>query len=149
MKILFSFIFLLISASLFGAGSSSDNNKSDVSSNYLKAEKLINKKNYEKAIDLLSELLGEKPDGYTKSDVFNYLGFANRKKQQPNYELAEKYYLEALTLDPNHVGALEYLGELYVELNQVDKAKDLLERLKNAAGENSEEYKELFTLINN
>jgi tetratricopeptide (TPR) repeat protein len=139
----------LISASLFGAGSSSDNNKSDVSSNYLKAEKLINKKNYEKAIDLLSELLGEKPDGYAKSDVLNYLGFANRKKQQPNYELAEKYYLEALTLDPNHVGALEYLGELYVELNRVDKAKDLLERLKNAAGENSEEYKELFTLINN
>jgi len=149
MKILFSFIFFLISASLFGAGSSSDNNKSDVSSNYLKAEKLIEKKNYEKAIDLLSELLGEKPDGFTKSDVLNYLGFANRKKQQPNYELAEKYYLEALTLDPNHVGALEYLGELYIDMNQVDHAKDLMERLKNAAGENSEEYKELFALINN
>ena len=149
MKILFSFIFLFVSASLFGAGSSSDNNKSDASSNYLKAEKLIEKKNYEKAIDLLSELLGEKPDGFTKSDVLNYLGFANRKKQQPNYELAEKYYLEALTLDPNHVGALEYLGELYIDMNQVDQAKDLMERLKNAAGENSEEYKELFALINN
>ena len=57
MKILFSFIFIFVSASLFGAGSSSDNNKSDASSNYLKAEKLIKKKNYEKAIDLLSELL--------------------------------------------------------------------------------------------
>jgi tetratricopeptide (TPR) repeat protein len=149
MKILFSFIFLCISASLFGAGSSSDNNKSDVSSDYLKAEKLIKKKNYEKAIGLLSDLLDEKPNGFTKSDVLNYLGFANRKKQQPNYELAEKYYLEALTLDPNHIGALEYLGELYVDVNQIDQAKDLLERLKNAAGENSEEYKELFALINN
>ena len=149
MKILFSFIFIFVSASLFGAGSSSDNNKSDASSNYLKAEKLIKKKNYEKAIDLLSELLDEKPDGYTKSDVLNYLGFANRKKQEPNYELAEKFYKEALTLDPNHIGALEYPGELYVELNQVDKAKSLLEKLKNAAGENSEEYKELFEFINN
>ena len=148
MKILFSFIFLCISASLFGAGSSSDNNKSDVSSDYLKAEKLIKKNNYEEAIDLLSELLGENPDGYTKSDVLNYLGFANRKKQTPNYELAENYYLEALALDPNHIGALEYLGELYVELNQIDKARDLLDRLKYAAGENSEEYKELFALIN-
>ena len=148
MKILFSFIFLLISLSLFGAGTDS-NSKSNVSSDYLKAEKLIKINNYEEAIDLLSELLGENPDGYTKSDVLNYLGFANRKKQTPNYELAENYYLEALALDPKHIGALEYLGELYVELNQIDKARDLLDRLKYAAGENSEEYKELFALINN
>jgi len=60
----------------------------------------------------------------------------------------DAYYLKALKIDPDHIGALEYLGELYYETGRVDKAEDLLERLKSVAGENSEEYLELYEIIN-
>ena len=53
-------------------------------------------------------------------------------------------YLKALKLEPNHIGALEYLGELYYETGRIDEASELLERLKLVAGESSEEYLELF-----
>ena len=64
------------------------------------------------------------------------------------FEKAEEYYLKALKIDPDHIGALEYLGELFFETGRVDKAEDLLERLKSVAGENSEEYLELYEIIN-
>ena len=38
----------------------------------------------------------------------------------------------ALDFDPQHKGALEYLGELYVETGQVDKAKENVAALLDA-----------------
>ena len=39
------------------------------------------------------------------------------------------YYNKALALNPMHKGALEYQGELFVELGQLDKAKENLAKL--------------------
>ena len=145
MKLLL-FIIILFSQSLaFGAGSSSS---VDANAEYLKAEKLVKTYKFDKAIKALNKLLDETPDGYTKADIYNYLGYASRKQRSPNFEKAEEYYLKALKIEPDHIGALEYLGELYYETGRVDKAEDLLERLKSAAGENSEEYLELYEIIN-
>ena len=44
---------------------------------------------------------------------------------------AEKYYLQGLEIEPNHNGINEYLGELYVETNRIDKARERLAVLKN------------------
>jgi len=55
--------------------------------------------------------------------------------------------LKALEIDNNHIGALEYLGELYIQTNRVDEAKDLLTRIKMYAGEDSDEFIELNKLI--
>ena len=145
MKLLLLIIFLFSQSLTFGAGSSSS---VDANAEYLKAEKLVKTYKFEKAIKALNNLLNETPDGYTKSDIYNYLGYASRKQRAPNFEKAEEYYLKALKLDPNHIGALEYLGELYYETNRIDKAIDLLERLKSVAGEDSEEYLELYEIIN-
>ena len=60
---------------------------------------------------------------------------------------AEAWYLKALKLQPTHKGANEYLGELYLELKQPDKAKERLSVLKSACG-NCAEYKELASKIN-
>ena len=49
----------------------------------------------------------------------------------------------AIELDPSHLGAHEYLGELYLMRDQRDKALIILEKLDQLAGSNSEEYKEL------
>ena len=145
MKLIFLVIFLFSQSLVFGAGSSSS---VDANAEYLKAEKLVKTYKFEKAIKALNKLLTETPDGYTKADIYNYLGYASRKQRAPNFEKAESYYLKALKIDPNHIGALEYLGELYYETGRVEKASELLEKLKIVAGENSEEYIELFEVIN-
>src|SRR5215510_10256824 len=46
-------------------------------------------------------------------DVYNLIGFSLRKSG--DYQQARAFYRKALELDPDHKGALEYLGELYVE----------------------------------
>jgi len=139
-------IFSVISSSY--AASSSSNTKT--TSNYDKAVKLIkfakkyekkgkvNKANkrYEKAFKLLLKSNKKKPD------ILNYLGFTTRKLG--NFKKGEKYYLEGLAIEPEHIGINEYLGELYVATNRIDLAKERLEILK---GCNCEEYQELKEII--
>jgi tetratricopeptide (TPR) repeat protein len=151
MKILLSLIFLIFSSLAFSAGtnnSASDDQGTSVTKDFKNAQKLIYSKKYEKAIDILISLEDKKPIGFSKADLYNYLGFATRKKNNPNYEDAEEYYLSALSIDANHIGALEYLGELYIETDRLGQAEELLTKLGTVAGENSVEYKELFDLLN-
>ena len=146
MKIVIPFLLILINLNAFSAGTGYDT--IDASEEYQKAEKFINNQKYISAIKTLKNLIDEEPHGYTKADLYNYLGFATRKQPNPDYKLAEEFYLKALEINNNHVGALEYLGELYFETNRLDEAKLLLDRLKMFAGENSQEYKELNKLLN-
>jgi len=151
MKILLSLIFLIFSSLAFSAGTNniaSDDQGTSVTEDFKNAQKLIYSKKYEKAIDILISLEDKKPIGFSKADLYNYLGFATRKKNNPNYEDAEEYYLLALSIDANHIGALEYLGELYIETDRLGQAEELLTKLGAVAGENSVEYKELFDLLN-
>jgi len=151
MKILLSLTFLIFSSLAFSAGtnnSASDDQGTSVTKDFKNAQKLIYSKKYEKAIDILISLEDKKPIGFSKADLYNYLGFATRKKNNPNYEDAEEYYLSALSIDANHIGALEYLGELYFETDRLGQAEELLTKLGAVAGENSVEYKELFDLLN-
>ena len=76
------------------------------------------------------------------ADILNYLGYTLRKTG--NLEQAETYYLKGLELDSKHLGINEYLGELYVQTNRIELAKERLEVLK---GCNCEEYEELKELI--
>ena len=146
MKILISFILFFVHLNIFAAGTAYDT--VDASKEYQKAENLINNKDFKSAIKVLNELISEDPNGYTKADLYNYLGFATRKLSNPNYELAEDYYLKALEINNNHVGALEYLGELYFETDRRDEALVLLDRIKTVAGDGSSEYKDLNKLLN-
>ena len=151
------FIFYLIltglsySAATSGSGASSGSD--DSSSNYDKGSSLIKRakklekkgkvekanKRYEKALEYLIKSNKKKPN---QPNTLNYLGFTNRKLG--NYEIAEKYYLDGLKIDPKHNGINEYLGELYVNTNRIDLANERLEVLKNC---NCEEYNELKEII--
>ena len=75
-------------------------------------------------------------------DILNYLGYTSRKTG--NFEQAEKFYLKGLSIKPNHNGINEYLGELYVQTNRIDKANERLEVLKSC---NCKEYGELELII--
>ena len=141
--ILFS---LFLSQTIFAAGTS-DNSKENInySNEYTLALELIKKENFKLAISKLKILLHKKSKNFTKADIYNYLGYSHRKIK--SYGKAEKYYLKALKINGDHIGALEYIGELYLETNRTEKAKEYLEKLKLVAGENSEEYLELYDLF--
>jgi tetratricopeptide (TPR) repeat protein len=85
---------------------------------YLDAVALINSGRFEQAIAGLKTLGAQIGPN---ADVLNYLGYASRKLGR--FEVALGYYDQALALDPSHRGAREYLGELFVELRQMDKAR--------------------------
>ena len=97
------------------------------------------KKRYAKAQKLLVKSNDKTP---YKADTLNYLGFTTRKLG--DFENGEKYYLQGLAIDPNHIGINEYLGELYVATNRHNLAVERLEVLK---GCNCEEYEELKAVI--
>jgi len=56
------------------------------------------------------------------ADLYNLMGFSLRKTG--DYTQAYTFYRKALDFNPEHKGALEYLGELYVEIGQIEKAKE-------------------------
>ena len=97
------------------------------------------KKNYLKAYDILKEANKIEPNN---PDVLNYLGFTLRKTG--DLKNAEIFYLEGLKLDATHAGINEYLGELYVETNRIELAKERLEAIR---GCDCEEFEELDALI--
>jgi hypothetical protein len=86
--------------------------------NYLKAVELINEGEYEDAIAKLKKVERDAPND---ADVLNYLGYASRKLGKNEDSLA--YYTRALQADPNHKGANEYLGELYLQMGDLAKAE--------------------------
>ncbi len=61
------------------------------------------------------------------ADILNYMGFVSRKMGRLDAALA--YYDDALQLDPNHLGATEYLGELYIQMGDMNRARSQLARL--------------------
>ena len=155
MKNLLVIVFtLLLSSSLMAAGSdSSSGSSSDKESLYEDAVKLVKragklekKDKTDKAKKLYSQAFNKLEKAYKSDkknpDILNYMGFTTRKTG--NFEKAEKFYLEGLSLKPNHNGINEYLGELYVQTNRIDKANERLEVLKSC---NCKEYGELELII--
>ena len=136
----------------YAAGSSGSNGQ-DKASLYksgkklvLRAKKLEKKDKVEKAKKLYLKAYDKFEKAYTKdkknADILNYLGYTLRKTG--DLKQAEIYYLKGLELDSGHLGINEYLGELYVQTNRIELAKERLEVLK---GCNCEEYEELKELI--
>jgi tetratricopeptide (TPR) repeat protein len=84
---------------------------------------------YANAIPILREVVAKDP---RSADGFNMLGYSLRKLGQR--EQAMPYYQEALRLDPKHLGALEYQGELFIQLGDVARAEANLEQLARLCG---------------
>ena len=73
--------------------------------------------------------------------VLNYIGYNNRKLGKVDKGIG--YYLKALALDPNYTLAMEYLGEGYLQKDEVGKARALLAKIRKICGANCAEYKDL------
>ncbi len=68
-------------------------------------------------------------------------GFSHRKLGR--FETARAFYRKALKLDPNHRGAREYLGELYLTLGDIKKAERELAALEDLCIFGCEEFTDL------
>ena len=151
-KILVLLFVLSFNSHTFGAGSdsSSDTSESTLYDQAVKlvkrAGKLEKKEKAEKAKKIYSQAFEKLNKAYksdTKNpDILNYMGFTSRKIG--NFKEAEDYYLKGLNINPKHNGINEYLGELYVQTNRIDKANERLAVLKNC---NCEEYQDLELII--
>ena len=141
-------LLLFVSFNAIGAGTSSSTDDSTQTTDqiiklYELAEKHIDNQSYNKSLKLLKKLTKREDLGTKRADIYNLLGFSYRKLENPDLDKSFAAYMMAIELDPSHLGAHEYLGELYLMRDQKDKALIILEKLDQLAGSNSEEYKEL------
>ena len=83
------------------------------------------------------------------ADWNNLMGFTLRKAPTPDFAGAEKFYNEALRIDPKHKGALEYSGELYLMLGELPKAEQRLATLDKLCTFGCAEYSDLKKAIAN
>jgi tetratricopeptide (TPR) repeat protein len=109
-----------------------------VNSELAKVTTLLNANNFKQALADLKIIDSEFKNN---ADVNNLLGYSSRKLKQ--YKPATTYYEKALKINPNHLGALEYQGELYVLTNKVSAAKKNLVKLEKLCGLSCDEYLDL------
>lgn len=102
------------------------------------ARSLIAEKKWQDAIGELKRVNESR-----SADWNNLMGYSLRKTQSPDLDAAERYYSEALRIDPKHRGALEYSGELYLMKGELGKAEERLAALDKACFLPCEEYADL------
>ena len=125
-------------SSVFAASSGGGNSAASTAvKGYPAAQAAVAAGQYAQAINILADVV--KTDG-KNADAWNLLGYSSRKLG--HYDNAAKYYEAALRLDPDHLGALEYQGELFIETGQLVKARANLAQLRELCG-TCEEYRDL------
>ncbi len=129
-------ILIGLNAAAFGAGQDSpDVTVADI-------ERKLLQEDYAGAIQAAELIVDSTP---WNADAFNLMGFALRKLAR--FDEAQRAYSRALRLDPNHKGALEYLGELYIQTKRMDEARGKLKELEAACGKDCREYQMLAEAI--
>ena len=101
-------------------------------------QQLIENEQYQQAIDALGEALEKEAED---ADLLNLYAFSNRKLER--FDVALDYYTRALEIEPRHRGANEYLGELYLQLGDLEKAEERLAVLDKACFFGCDEFDDL------
>ena len=114
-------------AASVGNAVSSSSGTASKSADFTAGETAAMDGNFEAAVGYLSKVINTDP---TNADGYNLLGFSYRKLG--NVELAFENYRAALEIEPNHQGANEYIGELYLQLGDLANAEKHLKVLDEA-----------------
>jgi tetratricopeptide (TPR) repeat protein len=109
-----------------------------VDPDYEAAVKAIKGSQFRTAIPLLENVV-QRDAG--NADALNWLGYATRRNGDPAASIP--IYQKALAVDPKHRGAHEYIGEAYLMLDDLAKAKEHLARLDSLCFFSCEEYRDL------
>ncbi len=138
--LLLTLLLTFTSPLMIQAAGSSDEDDSDPqkSRNYQEAVSYIKKSDYSSAIPLLrKELKRNSRD----ADAHNYMGYALRKSN--DLKNSAVHYAKALEINPKHLGALEYQGELFLTIGNLDLAKANLQKLDKLCWLGCDEYDDL------
>src|SRR5262245_29275232 len=92
------------------------------------------------AASLLKDAVAANPNN---AEYHNLYAYATRKGANPDMNLVFKHYNEALRIDPKHRGAHEYIGEAYLMVGNVAKAKEHLASLDKLCFMPCSEFSEL------
>ena len=128
----------LVSAPAYAVDNMSSTDAPDLTSVRAK----MKAKDYAAALAELRDLA----EDVQQADVYNLLGFTLRKTG--DFKTSLTYYTKALELQPDHKAAREYLGELYVETGNMEKAKEQLAALAKLCPGGCEEREDLQKAIN-
>ena len=93
---------------------------------------------YEDALVSYERALDRDPEN---ANAWAQSGFVHRKLGQ--FDKSLEAYQQALEIEPFHLGANEYLGELYLQTDQVEKAEEMAEILRRACPDGCDELTEL------
>jgi Flp pilus assembly protein TadD len=141
-KYLVAIVMSLVTVSAVMAAGSSSSSTQPSNSNYENGVKAVENSDFKLAVKLLTRAVADKPKD---ADAWNYLGFSNRKLK--NYNSALTAYQQALSIDPKHRGANEYLGELYLQTDELAKARERLKKLDEICYFGCDEYNDLKAAI--
>ncbi len=131
-----------LASAVLAAGSPSESTPPTPPGDYENGVKAVKAGDYPRALSLLGKVVGKEP---RNADAWNYIGFSHRK--QKRFDQARIAYRKALAIEPDHRGANEYLGELYLQTGKLAKAKERLKTLDSACFFGCEEYDDLKAAI--
>ena len=104
------------------------------------ANKMMEAKDWQGASGYLKDAIAKKPDS---ANYHNLYAYSVRKGPSPDMKLVFKHYTEALRIDPKHRGAHEYIGEAYLMVKDVARAKEHLAKLDTLCTFGCDEYSDL------
>ncbi len=108
------------------------------------AQAAIARKDWDGAQAILLKALG---GNASNADYHNLYAYSVRKSAHPNMDTVFSHYNDALRLDPKHRGAHEYIGEAYLQVGNLGKAREHLEALNKLCFFGCEEYTDLKAAI--
>jgi len=111
---------------------------SDAPDKLTQARSLIKDKKWDEAIAELKRV-----NDPANADWNNLMGYSLRKAKTPDLEGSERFYNEALRINPSHRGTLEYSGELYLMKGDLATAEKRLAALDKACTFGCQEYTDL------
>ncbi|HUJ86268.1 MAG TPA: tetratricopeptide repeat protein [Burkholderiales bacterium] len=104
------------------------------------AQAAIQAKDWPRAAAVMRAALAAHPDS---ADYHNLYAYALRKGPNPDMNEVFRHYEEALRLDPKHRNAHEYIGEAYLQVGNLAKAKEHLAALDKLCFLSCEQYRDL------
>jgi tetratricopeptide (TPR) repeat protein len=107
-------------------------------SDYTAGVKAIKADKFADAIPLLQRVVDRDAKN---ADAYNWLAYATRRNGDAAAALP--LYEKALAIDPKHRGAHEYIGEAYLILGNLPKAKEHLARLDSLCMLGCSQYRDL------
>lgn len=142
MRSVLAFILSVSMASAVLAAGSTSPSKPPPPTGYDLGVKAVEAGDYARALSLLRKVVVADPGD---ADAWNYIGFSHRKLNR--FDQALDAYRKALAIKPDHRGANEYLGELYLQTGNPAKAREHLAILNSACFFGCAEYDDLKAAI--